>query len=267
MRWSWSGRRKFSNSVRLVEVAQRAGCAQAMLVERASAIDWSQFEGIATLGITAGASAPETLVDEVIEAFAAAVRHHGQRAAAQQRETIVFNLPRELRAVPARMTRPRPCSRPTGWCCRAGARDQIGDLVRLHGDPVVAQYLSGAWAAVDDGGDGRRSSRSGSTCSRRQRMGKLRRDAEERRRARRALRLRRLWARRRAGDRLLAAIRSSGARAMRSRRRARCATGCFARPSGPSSSASPTCATWRRSRCCERIGDDRRPQVEGDRAG
>ena len=85
-----------SNSVRLVEVAQRTGCARAMLVERAERIDWTQFEGIARLGITAGASAPETLVDEVIEAFAERfdieVGAHGAG-----RETIVFNLPRELR--------------------------------------------------------------------------------------------------------------------------------------------------------------------------
>ncbi len=90
-----------SNSVRLVEVAQRNGCPRAMLVERADRIDWSQFEGITTLGITAGASAPETLVDEVIEAFAQRfdieVSAHGAG-----RETIVFNLPRELRpAAPA----------------------------------------------------------------------------------------------------------------------------------------------------------------------
>lgn len=85
-----------SNSVRLVEVALRAGCRKAMLVERADRIDWSQFESIRTLGISAGASAPEALVDEVIEAFA-------QRfdikvtASGEQRESIVFNLPRELR--------------------------------------------------------------------------------------------------------------------------------------------------------------------------
>lgn len=86
-----------SNSVRLVEVAQRSGCSQAMLVERASAIDWSQFAGISRLGITAGASAPETLVDEVIEAFAQ--RYDiSVTASGQQRETIVFNLPRDLRA-------------------------------------------------------------------------------------------------------------------------------------------------------------------------
>src|SRR5690606_8497304 len=85
-----------SNSVRLVEVAKRAGCARAVLVERAATIDWSQFETIRTLGVTAGASAPETLVDEVIEAFAGrfdiSVSAHGAG-----RETIVFNLPRELR--------------------------------------------------------------------------------------------------------------------------------------------------------------------------
>jgi 4-hydroxy-3-methylbut-2-en-1-yl diphosphate reductase len=85
-----------SNSVRLVEVAKRAGCERAVLVERADRIDWSEFAEISRLGITAGASAPETLVDEVIEAFAQRfdieVSAHGAG-----RETIVFNLPRELR--------------------------------------------------------------------------------------------------------------------------------------------------------------------------
>jgi 4-hydroxy-3-methylbut-2-enyl diphosphate reductase len=85
-----------SNSVRLVEVAKRAGCERAVLVERASAIDWSEFEGISTLGITAGASAPETLVDEVIDAFATKFDIHVSAHGAG-RETIVFNLPRELR--------------------------------------------------------------------------------------------------------------------------------------------------------------------------
>jgi 4-hydroxy-3-methylbut-2-en-1-yl diphosphate reductase len=85
-----------SNSVRLVEVAQRAGCERAMLVERASAIDWGRFEGIRTLGITAGASAPEALVDEVIDAFAGRF-DITVTASGAQRETIVFNLPRELR--------------------------------------------------------------------------------------------------------------------------------------------------------------------------
>jgi len=85
-----------SNSVRLVEVAQRAGCARSMLVERAAEIDWAAFEGITRLGITAGASAPEALVDEIIEAFAA--RYAITVAASgTQRESIVFNVPRELR--------------------------------------------------------------------------------------------------------------------------------------------------------------------------
>jgi 4-hydroxy-3-methylbut-2-enyl diphosphate reductase len=85
-----------SNSVRLVEVAQRNGCANASLVERADRIDWTRFEGITSLGITAGASAPETLVDEVIEAFAQRF-DIAVSASGEQRERIVFNLPRELR--------------------------------------------------------------------------------------------------------------------------------------------------------------------------
>jgi 4-hydroxy-3-methylbut-2-enyl diphosphate reductase len=89
-----------SNSVRLVEVAQRSGCSNASLVERADKIDWSRFAGIRTLGITAGASAPETLVDEVIEAFAQRFEI-AVSASGEQRESIVFNLPRELRTQPA----------------------------------------------------------------------------------------------------------------------------------------------------------------------
>ncbi len=58
-----------SNSKRLVEVGARAGCGYAQLVQRATDIDWRALDGIATLGITAGASAPEVLVNEVIDAF------------------------------------------------------------------------------------------------------------------------------------------------------------------------------------------------------
>ena len=58
-----------SNSKRLVEVGARAGCGYAQLVQRATDIDWRSLEGIASLGITAGASAPEVLVNEVIDAF------------------------------------------------------------------------------------------------------------------------------------------------------------------------------------------------------
>ena len=60
-----------SNSKRLVEVGARAGCAYAQLVQRATDIDWRALEGIRTLGITAGASAPEVLIDEVVDAFRA----------------------------------------------------------------------------------------------------------------------------------------------------------------------------------------------------
>lgn len=58
-----------SNSRRLVEVGAKAGCDYSQLVQRATDIDWRSLEGITALGITAGASAPEVLVNEVIDAF------------------------------------------------------------------------------------------------------------------------------------------------------------------------------------------------------
>ena len=58
-----------SNSKRLVEVASNAGCTYAQLVQRASEIDWRSLEGVRSIGITAGASAPELLVKEVISSF------------------------------------------------------------------------------------------------------------------------------------------------------------------------------------------------------
>ncbi|PTW62247.1 4-hydroxy-3-methylbut-2-enyl diphosphate reductase [Breoghania corrubedonensis] len=89
-----------SNSQRLREVAERAGCPHSALVQRASEIDWQDFEGISTLAVTAGASAPEVLVEEIIEAFANRfdVTVEVVRTA---EETIAFNLPRELRATAA----------------------------------------------------------------------------------------------------------------------------------------------------------------------
>jgi len=84
-----------SNSRRLVEVAAAAGCARARLVQRASEIDWSLFDGVRTLGITAGASAPEILVKEVLEAlrerFDLAVEEVSTVV-----ENVSFKLPREL---------------------------------------------------------------------------------------------------------------------------------------------------------------------------
>ena len=58
-----------SNSRRLVEVGRKAGCGYAQLVQRATDIDWRAIEGVRRLGLTAGASAPEVLVNEVIEAL------------------------------------------------------------------------------------------------------------------------------------------------------------------------------------------------------
>jgi 4-hydroxy-3-methylbut-2-enyl diphosphate reductase len=57
-----------SNSVRLVEVAKSAGCPRAQLVQSAASMDWALLEGVATVAISAGASAPEELVDELIAA-------------------------------------------------------------------------------------------------------------------------------------------------------------------------------------------------------
>ena len=89
-----------SNSVRLVEVAERAGCPRAMLLQCAKEIDWSLFGGIKHLGVTAGASAPEVLIDEIIDAFKARfdIRIDTVTTA---KESIAFKLPRELREMPA----------------------------------------------------------------------------------------------------------------------------------------------------------------------
>src|SRR5690606_23104198 len=59
-----------SNSRRLVEVAERAGAKRSMLVQRAAEIPWDEIGDIGTLGLSAGASAPEIIVDEIIDAFA-----------------------------------------------------------------------------------------------------------------------------------------------------------------------------------------------------
>jgi 4-hydroxy-3-methylbut-2-enyl diphosphate reductase len=89
-----------SNSLRLVEVAERAGCPQAVLIERAAAIDWPMFDGIARLGLTAGASAPQVLVDEIIDAFKARFAAE-VRIVTTAEESIAFKLPRELKEMPA----------------------------------------------------------------------------------------------------------------------------------------------------------------------
>jgi 4-hydroxy-3-methylbut-2-enyl diphosphate reductase len=85
-----------SNSKRLVEVAQRAGCKKSALLQRAEDIDWSDYQDISTLGITAGASAPEVLVDEIIAAFGDRFETTVETVSTAE-ENISFKLPRELR--------------------------------------------------------------------------------------------------------------------------------------------------------------------------
>lgn len=87
-----------SNSNRLAEVAENAGCARAALIQRAADIDWAMFDdGVRTLGLTAGASAPDILVEEVI----AACRERFTVTLEEIRiteENVVFKVPRILAA-------------------------------------------------------------------------------------------------------------------------------------------------------------------------
>ncbi|HEY2757432.1 MAG TPA: 4-hydroxy-3-methylbut-2-enyl diphosphate reductase, partial [Pseudolabrys sp.] len=89
-----------SNSQRLKEVAERAGCPRAVLVQRAADIDWSFFDGIKKLGVTAGASAPEVLVEEILDAFAARYVMNVETISAAE-EGVFFPLPRPLRETQA----------------------------------------------------------------------------------------------------------------------------------------------------------------------
>ncbi|MCX7340402.1 MAG: 4-hydroxy-3-methylbut-2-enyl diphosphate reductase [Hyphomicrobiales bacterium] len=85
-----------SNSQRLREVGERAGARLARLVLRAEEIDWTEFGAIGSLAITAGASAPEVLVEEIIDAFAARYAVEVETVSTAD-ETVFFPLPRELR--------------------------------------------------------------------------------------------------------------------------------------------------------------------------
>ncbi len=88
-----------SNSKRLVEVAARNGCGYSQLVQRATDIDWRAIEGISSLGLTAGASAPETLVNEVIDALGTRFDVTVEMVETAV-ENVEFKVPRVLR-VPA----------------------------------------------------------------------------------------------------------------------------------------------------------------------
>ena len=85
-----------SNSRRLVEVGRAAGCVYAQLVQRADEIDWRSLQGIRTVGVTAGASAPEVLVDEVLNAFHARFATTVELVETAQ-ENVEFKVPRALR--------------------------------------------------------------------------------------------------------------------------------------------------------------------------
>ena len=85
-----------SNSKRLVEVASKAGCGYAQLIQCAEEIDWRALQGIAAVGITAGASAPEVLIKEVTDAFA---QHYDVSIETVEtaKENVNFKVPRVLR--------------------------------------------------------------------------------------------------------------------------------------------------------------------------
>ncbi|OYX05568.1 MAG: 4-hydroxy-3-methylbut-2-enyl diphosphate reductase [Caulobacter vibrioides] len=91
------GSKNSSNSVRLKEVGLKAGARDAHLIDDASGIDWAWFAGISRVGLTAGASAPEDLVQGVIDAIAARFDTTVEELV-EARETITFKLPRLLTA-------------------------------------------------------------------------------------------------------------------------------------------------------------------------
>ncbi len=87
-----------SNSQRLKEVGERSGCPLSRLVLRADDVEWELFKDIKTLGITAGASAPEVLVEEIMDAFAERFELAIETVSTAD-ESVFFPLPRELRPV------------------------------------------------------------------------------------------------------------------------------------------------------------------------
>ena len=90
-----------SNSKRLVEVGTKNGTPRSMLVQRAAELDWATLQGLSTIGITAGASAPELLVNEIVDSF----RQHYEvtvETVTLREENVSFKLPKELRGTDAR---------------------------------------------------------------------------------------------------------------------------------------------------------------------
>ena len=122
-----------SNSQRLREVAEREGCPIAVLAQRAGDLDWSRFDGIKSLGITAGASAPEVIVEEIMGAFAERYELHVETVSAAE-ENEFFPLPRSLRPDAADSCRWRstPTSPPTSLRNSSASYD-IGELLSYKG--------------------------------------------------------------------------------------------------------------------------------------
>jgi len=89
-----------SNSMRLVEVARNHGCERAMLVQRAADIDWAALEDVQVLGVTAGASAPDILIQEVLQGARDRFDVTSEEVTLT-REDVVFKLPRVLTATAA----------------------------------------------------------------------------------------------------------------------------------------------------------------------
>jgi 4-hydroxy-3-methylbut-2-enyl diphosphate reductase len=89
-----------SNSKRLVEVAVKAGCPKAMLVQKAAEIPWDDLGELRSLGVTAGASAPEVLVTEIVNAFRARYEVEMETVTTAT-EDVIFKIPRALQQVAA----------------------------------------------------------------------------------------------------------------------------------------------------------------------
>ena len=89
-----------SNSQRLREVAEREGCAVAQLVPSVDEIDWRAFGAVRSLAITAGASAPEILVERIVDAFAERFEIAVETLTTAD-EAMFFPLPRSLREAQA----------------------------------------------------------------------------------------------------------------------------------------------------------------------
>ena len=87
-----------SNSKRLVEVGEKNGCPRGLLVQRATDLEWATLQNLKTIGLSAGASAPEILVNEIIDAFKQHYDVSVEKIVLRE-ENVSFKLPRELRPI------------------------------------------------------------------------------------------------------------------------------------------------------------------------